>query len=65
MSKHYKRNISLMDPKLFPRTSLDTPFDNPDIKNSVTATPREKSDQEIVKNVVSSLKQIGEKKTKD
>jgi len=58
---YYKRNVSLMDPKLFPRTSLDKPFDNPDIVNSYAVKPVEKSDQEIINNVVSSLKRMGTK----
>ena len=60
--KYYKRDISLMNPNLFPRTSLDKSIDNPDFSHSSKMTQIEKSDEEIINNVVSSLKKMGTKK---
>ena len=54
----YKRNISLMDPKLFPRSSLDKPIDNPDAYNSIKVNTVEKTDKEIIDSVVLSLKKM-------
>jgi len=62
MDNYYKREISLMDKKIFPRTSLDMQISNPDLENSIVANPVEKEDHEIVANVVSSLKKTGTKK---
>jgi hypothetical protein len=59
--KYYKREVSLMDTKIFPRSSLDKPIENPDIENSDTITPVEKSDEEIVNNVVAELRNTGTK----
>ena len=61
MEEHYKREVSLMDKKIFPRTSLDKPIENPDFDNSVGAKLTEKSDQEIVNNVVSDFRRAGTK----
>ncbi|GBU29270.1 hypothetical protein R84B8_02834 [Treponema sp. R8-4-B8] len=61
MDKFYKREVSLMNPKIFPRTSLDTQIDNPDIKNSIKANPVEKKEHEIVADVVSALRKTGTK----
>jgi len=61
MDKYYKRDISLMDKKIFPRSSLDMQINNPDIKNSIEANPVEKKDQEIVADVVSALRKTGTK----
>ena len=57
--KYYKREVSLMDAKIFPRSSLDKPIENPDIENSDAITPVEKSDEEIVNNVVAELRKTG------
>ena len=62
MGKYYKREVSLMNDKIFPRTSLDKPIENPDLKNSIETKFDEKSDQEIVNNVVSDLRRIVAKK---
>ena len=59
--KYYKREVSLMDTKIFPRSSLDKPIENPDIDNSDATTPVEKSDEEIVDSVVAELRKIGTK----
>ena len=59
--KYYKREVSLMDTKIFPRSSLDKPIENPDTENSDTTTPVEKSDKEIVDNVVAELRKTGTK----
>jgi len=61
MGKYYKREISLMDKKIFPRTSLDMQINNPDIKNSIKADPVEKEDHEIVADVISALRKTGTK----
>jgi len=61
MDNYYKREISLMDEKIFPRTSLDMQINNPDLKSSVKANPVEKEDHEIVADVVSALKKTGTK----
>ena len=61
MEKHYKREVSLMNAKIFPRTSLDKSPENPAGETSVKANPVDKSDQEVVNNVVSALKQTGTK----
>ena len=61
MPKYYKREVSLMDPKIFPRASLDKPIENPDIENSDVTTPVEKRDQEIVNDVVDALRKTGTK----
>jgi len=61
MDEFYKREVSLMNTNIFPRTSLDTQIENPDIKNSINAKPVEKKDNEIVDNVVSSLRKTGTK----
>jgi hypothetical protein len=61
MNKFYKREVSLMNTKVFPRDSLDKPINNPDINNSIKAVPVMKSDQEIVNEVVSNLKKTGKK----
>ena len=50
-----------MDTKIFPRASLDKPIENPDNDYSSLATPVEKSDQEIIDNVVDALKKTGTK----
>jgi hypothetical protein len=62
MDKYYKREVSLMDAKIFPRTALDKPIENPDINNSISTAPVEKSDKEIIDNVVSALRRTGTKK---
>jgi len=62
MNKYYKREVSLMNTKIFPRTSLDQPIENPDVNYSTEAKPVEKSDEEIIENVITSLKKIGAKK---
>lgn len=59
----YKRNISLMDPKIFPRSSLDKPIDNPDAYNSIRVDLAEKPDKEIIDNVVLSLKKMRQKES--
>ena len=59
MDAYYKRDISLMDVKIFPRTSLDKTPNNPDINTSIKAVPAEKSDKEIVDYVVSELRKTG------
>ena len=56
MDKFYKRDVSLMDQRIFPRESLDKPIDNPDKLNSVPILPVNQSDKEIVDYVVSDLK---------
>jgi len=61
MGKYYKREVSMMDTKIFPRTSLDKPIENPDIDNSIEAVLVKKSDQEIVNNIVSDLRRTGTK----
>jgi hypothetical protein len=61
--KYYKREVSLMDSKIFPRTSLDKPIENPDEDNSIKAVPVEKTDKEIIDNVVSDLRRIGIKQS--
>jgi hypothetical protein len=61
MNKFYKREVSLMDTKVFPRDSLDKPINNPDINNSIKAIPVMKTDQEIVNEVVSNLRKTGKK----
>ena len=61
MHEHYKREVSLMDTKIFPRISLDKPIENPDIENSSATSPVEKSDEEIVNNVVAELRKTGTK----
>jgi len=61
MDNYYKREISLMDKKIFPRTSLDMQINNPDLENSIKANPVEKEDHEIVTEVVSSLRKTGTK----
>ena len=58
MGGFYKREVSLMDDKLFPRTALDTPIENPDLSTSVKITVVEQSDEDIVDYVVSDLKRI-------
>jgi hypothetical protein len=62
MEEYYKRNISLMDKNFFSRNSLDKSIDNPDAYNSIEVDPTEKSDKEIVDNVVSSLRKMGTRK---
>jgi hypothetical protein len=62
MGNYYKREISLMDKKIFPRTSLDKQINNPDLENSIKTSPVEKEDHEIVADVVSSLRKTGTKK---
>jgi hypothetical protein len=61
MEQFYKREISLMDKKFFPRTSLDMQINNPDPKNSIKANPVDKEDHEIVADVVSALRKTGKK----
>jgi hypothetical protein len=61
MDKYYGREVSLMNTNIFPRTSLDKPIDNPDVDNSIKAVILEKSDQEIVNDVVSALRRTGTK----
>jgi hypothetical protein len=56
MDKFYKREVSLMDQRIFPRESLDKPIANPDILNSTPLPPVNQSDKEIVDYVVSDLK---------
>jgi hypothetical protein len=56
MDKFYKREVSLMDQRIFPRESLDKPIANPDISNSTPVSLVNQSDQEIVDYVVSDLK---------
>jgi hypothetical protein len=56
MDKFYKRSVSLMDQRIFPRESLDKPIANPDISNSTPVSPVNQSDQDIVDYVVSDLK---------
>ena len=63
MDKYYKREVSLMDAKIFPRVSLDMQIDNPDIKNSVIVKPIEKTDKELVEEVVSALRKTGTRET--
>ena len=60
MGKYYKREVSLMNKKIFPRASLDISIHNPDPENSIEAKLLdEKSDQEIINNVVSDFRRIG------
>jgi hypothetical protein len=59
--KYYKREVSLMNKSIFPRSALDKPIDNPDVENSTVASFVGKSDQEIVNNVVSALRKTGTK----
>jgi protoporphyrinogen oxidase len=61
MPEYYKREVSLMDTKIFPRTSLDKPIENPDIENSSATSLVEKTDQEIIDNVVAELRKTGTK----
>jgi hypothetical protein len=61
MKKYYKREVSLMDTKIFPRSSLDRPIKNPDPEYSRPVTLVEKSDEELVNDVVSVLKKTGTK----
>jgi hypothetical protein len=58
MDKFYKRDVSLMDQRIFPRESLDKPIDNPDIPNSIPVAFVDQSDQAIVDYVVSDLKRM-------
>jgi hypothetical protein len=58
MNEYYKRDVSLMDPRIFPRESLDKPIDNPDKLNSTGVAPMIQSDKEIVDYVVSDLKRM-------
>jgi len=44
-----------MNNKIFPRSSLDMPIENPDIEHSAKLSPVEKSDEELVDSVVSIL----------
>jgi hypothetical protein len=53
---YYKREVSLMDPKLFPRDSLDKPIENPNRDISIHASPIPQTNEEIVNYVVSDLK---------
>ena len=59
---YYKRNVSLMDPNLFPRASLDKSIENPDLNTSSKMMQVEKSDQEIIDNVVSNLRKMATNK---
>jgi hypothetical protein len=59
MARFYKREVSLMDKKIFPRSSLDMQVDNSIFMNSIMAKPVEKTDEQIIEDVVSSLKKIG------
>jgi len=61
MGKYYKREVSLMDNKIFPRASLDKTIGNPDTKISSRALSVVKPDKEIVDNVVSALRKTGTK----
>jgi hypothetical protein len=62
IGKYYKREVSLMDTGIFPRDSLDKSIHNPDPHNSISVAPTvEKSDQEIVDNVIKELRKIGTK----
>ena len=63
MENYYKREVSLMDAKIFPRSSLDTQTENPDFMNSIATTPIEKTDEELVNDVVSILRKTGTRKT--
>jgi hypothetical protein len=56
MGKFYKREVSLMDQRIFPRESLDKPIANPDADNSIPVSSVNHSDREIVDYVVSDLK---------
>jgi hypothetical protein len=58
MDKFYKRSVSLMDQRIFPRESLDKPIANPNISNSTPVSQVNQSNQEIVEYVVSDLKRI-------
>jgi hypothetical protein len=58
MGKFYKRDVSLMDPRIFPRETLDKPIDNPDRSNSIPILPVNQADKEIVDYVVSDLKRM-------
>jgi hypothetical protein len=62
MGNFYKREVSLMDTKIFPRASLDMQIENPDVKNSVIVKPVEKTDKELVEEVVSALNKTGARK---
>jgi hypothetical protein len=55
MNEYYKRDVSLMDQRIFPRESLDNPMNNLDKLNS---TPMSQSDKEIIDYVVSDLKRM-------
>ena len=57
--KYYKRDISLMDTKIFPREYLDKPIHNPDMDNSILAVAVDKGDKEIVDFVVSEMRKTG------
>jgi len=59
MDKYYKREVSLMDARFYPRSSLDRPPENPEIFDSIVTEPVNKSDQEIVDNTVATLKETG------
>jgi len=61
MKNYYKREVSLMDDKFFPRNYLDKSIHNPDLENSISVAVVDKSDQEIVDYVVSQLKNTGTK----
>ena len=50
-----------MDSKIFPRTSLDKPIENPDVNNSIEVKSVYKDDEEIINNVVTSLKNMTKK----
>ena len=60
-AKYYKRDVSLMDTSIYPRSSLDKPIDNPDAKNSTGLPHVKKSNKDIVKNVVAMLRKTGTK----
>jgi hypothetical protein len=58
MNEYYKRDVSLMDQRIFPRESLDKPIGNPDGLNFIPILPVDQSDKEIVDYVVSDLKRM-------
>ncbi|MDR1837646.1 MAG: hypothetical protein LBQ89_08315 [Treponema sp.] len=59
--KYYKREVSLMDKRFYPRRSLDKHPENPEIFDSIVTEFVEKSDQEIINNTVATLKETGTK----
>jgi hypothetical protein len=55
---YYKREVSLMDERIFPRESLDLPIENPNPVYTQPVQVVEQTDDEIVRYVVSDLQRM-------